>query len=71
MYKVIKFFVDLQDNNHPYNVGDAFPRSGADVTEGRLAELAGSDNKQGQPLIKKVKEAPKKAATKAKKPAEK
>lgn len=71
MYKVIKFFVDLQDNNHPYNVGEVFPRSGADVTEGRLAELAGSDNKQGQPLIKKVKEAPKKAATKAKKPAEK
>ena len=71
MYKVIKFFTDLQDNDHPYNVGDAFPRKGVSVTEGRLAELAGSNNKQGKPLIEKVKEAPKKAATKAKKPAEK
>lgn len=54
MYKVIKFFVDLQDNNHPYNVGDAFPRKGLEVTEERLAELAGSDNKQGVPLIELV-----------------
>lgn len=53
MYKVIKFFVDLQDNNHPYNVGDVFPRKGHEVTEERLAELAGSDNKQGVPLIAK------------------
>ena len=54
MYKVIKFFADLQDNNHPYNVGDAFPRKGLEVTEERLAELAGSDNKQGVPLIEFV-----------------
>lgn len=53
MYKVIKFFVDLQDNNHPYNVGDTFPREGHEVTEERLAELAGSNNKQGVPLIAK------------------
>lgn len=57
MYKVVKFFTDLHDNNYPYNVGDTFPRSGVDVTEGRLAELAGSDNKQGVPLIQLVEEA--------------
>lgn len=71
MYKVIKYFTDLHDNDFPYNVGDIFPRSGLSVTDERLAELAGSNNKQGVPLIKLVKEAPKKASTKkAKKTAE-
>lgn len=69
MYKVIKFFTDLHDNDHPYNVGNIFPRSGVTVTEKRLAELAGSNNKQGQPLIELV-EAPK-AATPKKAPAKK
>lgn len=64
MYKVIKFFTDLQDNNHPYDVGSEFPRSGVSVTEERLAELSGSDNKQGVPLIQLVEEAPKKTAAK-------
>lgn len=65
MYKVVKFFTDLHDNNHPYNVGDTFPRSGVAVTEARLAELAGSENKQGVPLIvKEAEEAPKKAPAK-------
>lgn len=56
MYKVVKFFTDLHDNDYPYSVGDTFPRSGIKVTEGRLAELAGSNNKQGQPLIQLVEE---------------
>lgn len=56
MYKVIKFFTDLHDNDHPYNVGDTFPREGIEVTKGRLAELAGPSNKQGVPLIEFVEE---------------
>lgn len=64
MYKVIKYFTDLKDNNHPYNVGDSFPRNGVKVTDDRLKELSGSDNKQGQPLIKKVEE-PKNGGKKA------
>ena len=56
MYKVIKYFTDLHDNCHPYNVGDVFPREGITVKEGRLAELAGSNNKQGEPLIALVEE---------------
>ena len=64
MYKVIKFFTDLQDNDRPYNVGDIYPRDGVTVTDERIAELAGSDNKQGVPLIRFVKEQPKKAAAK-------
>ena len=53
MYKVIKHFVDLQDNNYRFNVGDEFPRKGAEVTLGRIDELAGNYNKQGVPLIEK------------------
>ena len=56
MYKVIKYFTDLHDKDHPYNVGDTFPRAGIEVTEERLKELAGSDNKQGTPLIELVEE---------------
>ena len=70
MYKVIKYFTDLQDNDYPYNVGDTFPRSGLSVTEARLAELAGYNNKQHTPLIQPVSEAPKKPAAKRKKTAE-
>ena len=54
MYKVIHYFTDLHDKNHPYNVGDIFPREGVTVSEERLAELAGEDNKQGKPLIEQV-----------------
>ena len=52
MYKVIHYFTDLQDFNHPYDVGDIFPRQGVSVTEERLKELSGSNNKQKRPLIK-------------------
>ena len=56
MYRVVKFFTDLHDNDHPYNVGDPFPRSGVAVSEKRLAELSGSNNKQGVPLIALVED---------------
>ena len=65
MFKVIKLFADLQDGNHVYNVGDEDPRKGLKVTDGRIAELSGSNNKQGTPLIVAVEEKP--AAQKAKK----
>lgn len=58
MYKVIKYFTDLHDNDHPYNVGDEFPREGVEVTEARFAELASDSNRQGVPLIALVEEAP-------------
>lgn len=56
MYKVIHFFTDLQDFDHPYNVGDVFPRDGLKVSETRLKELSGSNNKQHKPLIKLAEE---------------
>ena len=58
MYKVIKHFIDLHDNDHSYNEGDIFPREGVDVSEERIKELAGSDNKQHTPLIELVEEDP-------------
>jgi hypothetical protein len=56
MYKVIKYFTDLEDNEFPYNVGDSFPREGKEVTEERIAVLASARNKQRTPLIKKIEE---------------
>lgn len=55
MHKVIEGFVDLQDDNFPYAVGDKFPRKGKRVSKKRLAELASDKNKRGMPLIKEVK----------------
>ena len=72
MYRVIKYFTDLQDKDHPYSVGDTFPREGITVTEKRLAELAGSNNKQETPLIERVESEQVKAPAKksvARKPA--
>lgn len=56
MYKVIKYFTDLQDNHYAYQVGDVFPHEGKQVSDKRLAELASADNKRGIPLIAKVEE---------------
>ena len=58
MYKVIKFFTDLQDNNYAYNVGDEFPHNGADVSPERLKELSTKANKRGCALIEKVDDEP-------------
>lgn len=57
MYKVIKYFVDLQDNNYKYNINDTYPRKGMSVLPSRIKELSGSKNKQGVPLIKEVEDA--------------
>lgn len=54
MYKVIKYFTDLQDNNHAYNVGDEFPHKGMEVSEKRLLELSTDANRRRVPLIEKV-----------------
>lgn len=65
MYRVIEFFTDLHDNDHPYKVGDPFPREGIEVTEERIKELCDSDNKRHMPLIEEVvEEKPKKGKKK-------
>ena len=59
MYKVIKSFTDLQDNNYAYSVGDTFPRNGVEAGAERVAELSSDKNLQGIPLIEEVAEKPK------------
>ncbi len=56
MFKVIKYFTDLQDNNYSYNVGDKYPRKGLTVLPSRIKELASADNRQGVPLIEEIEE---------------
>ena len=56
MYKVIKHFTDLQDNNFAYNVGDEYPRKGLSVLPSRIKELASDKNRQGCPLIEEIPE---------------
>ena len=56
MYRVIKRFKDLQDNNFVYNVGDEFPHTGGKVSKKRIEELATDKNIRGIPLIEEVKE---------------
>ena len=64
MYKVIKSFYDLKDNNHVYSVGDTFPHNGVEVGAERIAELASDKNRLGIPLIEKITEKPKRTRKK-------
>lgn len=54
MYKVLKHFTDLQDNNHKYQAGDVFPREGFDVSAERLKELLTNNNRRNEPMICEV-----------------
>ena len=64
MYKVIKSFTDLQDNNYAYYVGDTFPHNGGDVDAERIAELASDKNRLCVPLIEEITEKPKRTRKK-------
>ena len=56
-FKVVHPFRDLQDTNKSnpngrlYKVGDEFPATQRKVSEERIAELKGKQNKIGYPLI--------------------
>lgn len=56
MYKVIKHFFDLQDNDYKYDVGDTYPRKGLNVLQSRINELASNKNLQKTPLIEEIPE---------------
>ena len=64
MYRVIKAFTDLKDNNHAYSVGDTFPHDGVDVDAERIAELASDKNRRHIPLIEEIAEKPKRTRKK-------
>ena len=71
MYRVIKHFVDLQDNNYKYDVGDTYPRKGLNVLQSRINELASHKNKQKTPLIEEIIEKVEEPKKEKKKSAEK
>lgn len=56
MFRVIKYFTDMQDNNFAYNVGDEYPRKDMSVLPSRIKELASNKNRQGCPLIEEIPE---------------
>lgn len=60
MYKVIKHFTDMQDNNFAYDPKDparnTYPRKGLSVLPSRIKELASDKNRQGCPLIEEIPE---------------
>ena len=66
MYKVIKHFTDMQDNNFAYNVGDEYPRKGMSVLPSRIRELASDKNRQGVPLIEEIPDVEEKREKKTK-----
>ena len=53
-YKAVKFFTDLQDEDHPYEVGDKYPRDGLTVSEERIKELSTPFNIRGEAVIEEV-----------------
>ena len=71
MYRVIKDFVDLQDNNYKYDVGDTYPRKGLNVLQSRINELASHKNKQKTPLIEEISDIEEKPKKEKKKSVEK
>ena len=56
MYRVIKAFVDLPDNNYKYDINDIYPRKGLNVLQSRINELASNKNLQKTPLIEEIPE---------------
>lgn len=65
-YEVIKNFVDSEDKNKKYQVGDSYPNpANKKVNEQRVSELLSADNKLGYAVIKPVEETKKVEATQA------
>ena len=50
MYVVVHKFIDLEDDNRLYEVGDVFPT--ADKSKERIDFLKSDKNKTGKPVIK-------------------
>jgi hypothetical protein len=54
-YEVIKDFVDSEDKNKKYKVGDFYPfPANKKINEDRLAKLLSTDNKLRQPVIQEI-----------------
>lgn len=54
-FEVVSEFIDLEDNNKHYQVGDTFPKpANKKVAVARIEELSSKANKQNKVLIKEV-----------------
>lgn len=53
MYECLTRWLDFEDH-HLYNTGDKFPHDGRVISERRITELSGTQNKAGFALIKAV-----------------
>lgn len=51
-YEVVKFFTDLQDDDHPYKEGHTYPRNNKKADPKRVEELSTTKNKRKEVLIK-------------------
>ena len=78
MYESLVFWRDLTDG-HLYKAGDQFPYDGREISEERIEQLSGKQNKAGFALIKvalpfeetpTTEEKPVKKATRGRKKAE-
>lgn len=54
MYRVITPFLDLEDNEHRYDIGDTYPREGLSPSSARIAFLMSDKNKLGTPVIERA-----------------
>lgn len=63
-YRVLELFHDLEDCVetkggkvcHVYKPGDLYPRKGKKASKERIAQLSGSENKRGRPVIQAEEE---------------
>ncbi len=55
-YRALINWRDIQDSDHEYRIGDAYPREGMLPSVARIKELSSSKNKAGQPCIEEVKD---------------
>lgn len=56
MYKVIRAFQDLTDNNRLYKVGDTFPAEGVKVSKARIKSLLDGSNKNGKVYLEEIED---------------
>lgn len=55
MYTVLENFADLHDDKYIYLKGDSYPHEGYEPEQERIAELSGSENAFGKPIITEIK----------------
>jgi hypothetical protein len=55
-YEVIRPFMDAQDNNRAYEIGDTFPAKGVKVTKARIKALLSGNTVTGKVYLKEIAE---------------